>query len=112
MKTKTFLAGITAAALVFSMETMSVFAAPADSQNTAAISNGACAYCCGDCQFIDEDGDGVCDNYSSRGANGGNAGQGYIDADGDGVCDNYASGRQGGCGNQGRHHGNGRHRRR
>ena len=40
--------------------------------------------------FIDEDGDGVCDNYASCP---GRRGQGYapnfIDRDGDGVCDNY-----------------------
>ncbi len=41
--------------------------------------------------FVDADGDGVCDNYSHN-SNGcgrhSNCGKGYVDADGDGVCDN------------------------
>lgn len=41
--------------------------------------------------YVDADGDGVCDN---RGAN-----CLYVDADGDGVCDNYGTGLGGG------HHG-------
>ena len=44
--------------------------------------------------FVDADGDGVCDNYSHN-SNGcgrhSNCGKGYVDADGDGVCDNYDS---------------------
>ena len=41
--------------------------------------------------YVDADGDGVCDNYSHN-SNGcgrhSNCGKGYVDADGDGVCDN------------------------
>lgn len=51
--------------------------------------------------FVDADGDGVCDNINSTCI--------YTDADGDGICDNYATGQvvsgrhgrgsHGGCGN-------------
>ena len=44
---------------------------------------------CGNGQcFIDEDGDGVCDNCGTQCVGGG---QNFIDQDGDGVCDNWAS---------------------
>jgi hypothetical protein len=35
--------------------------------------------------YVDEDGDGICDNRQSGGQSTGN---GYVDEDGDGVCDN------------------------
>lgn len=41
--------------------------------------------------FVDADGDGVCDNYGSNGNGCGKrsgCGKGYVDADGDGICDN------------------------
>lgn len=37
--------------------------------------------------FVDDDKDGVCDNYESRVENG--YGRNYVDEDKDGVCDNY-----------------------
>ena len=37
--------------------------------------------------FVDEDGDGICDNYNNGGC------PGYSDEDGDGVCDNRGGGR-------------------
>ena len=46
--------------------------------------------------FVDADGDGMCDNYGTG------RGQYFVDADGDGVCDNYGTGRgAGGCGRGG-----------
>lgn len=46
--------------------------------------------------FIDENGDGVCDNYAANGGKGLGLGKGerrnFVDADGDGVCDNTGSG--------------------
>ena len=41
--------------------------------------------------FIDEDGDGLCDNWAGGGS--GRCGNGpcFIDQDGDGLCDNWAS---------------------
>ena len=47
------------------------------------------------CNFMDVDGDGVCDNRGDR------AGAGFADADGDGICDNRGD-RTGAA-----HHGNG-----
>lgn len=69
--------------------------------------------------YVDEDGDGVCDNYGSNQNGCGNrsgrgnrsgCGKGYVDEDGDGVCDNYSSD-QNGCANrygQGNHSGCGK----
>ncbi len=61
----------------------------------------------GICSYIDTDGDGICDN---RGARNGNCpaegGKNFVDADGDGVCDHYASGQNRGNGHRnGSHHG-------
>ena len=49
--------------------------------------------------FVDANGDGVCDNYGT--GTGCGRGQYFVDADGDGVCDNYGTGAGAGCG-QGR----------
>lgn len=38
--------------------------------------------------FVDEDGDGVCDNIGLYGGRGYGSGAGFVDEDGDGVCDN------------------------
>ncbi len=64
---------------------------------------------------VDEDGDGVCDNYDPDRCPGNGMGGGYVDTDNDGVCDNYdpdycpgyGSGNGMGYGNGG-HHGGGR----
>lgn len=50
------------------------------------------AFAAGGRNFVDADGDGICDN---RGAG---LGCWYVDADGDGVCDNYGPGRRAGRG--------------
>lgn len=42
--------------------------------------------------YVDADGDGICDNYGANGC-----GRNYVDADGDGVCDNYATRGGHGC---------------
>lgn len=72
------------AALIFSLCSTTVIAA-----NHANCRN-----------FVDNDGDGNCDNYTSNG-NGcrrhSGCGRRYVDADGDGKCDNYASNGNG-CG--------------
>lgn len=90
MRATKFLTGMTAAILIFSMETISVFAAePAAGINYADSGhNGTCNYCTTDCPFIDEDGDGICDNYTASCA----CGLGYVDENGDGICDNIATG--------------------
>lgn len=87
----------------------------------------SCVNAAGDCPgsagcYVDDNGDGICDNYTDGygagngyglGAGSGNA---YTDDDGDGVCDNYAGGAGNGCGagagNGGAgygHHGGGHH---
>lgn len=50
--------------------------------------------------FVDEDGDGVCDNFGfGRGfGRGRGQGAGFVDEDGDGVCDYYGLGRGNGQG--------------
>ncbi len=101
MKAKTILTGIVTAALTFSLETMSIFAAaPAEGRNFIDSNNdGICDNCGMYCQFIDEDGDGICDYYNNWGAYG--RGLGYVDADGDGICDYFISGGRG-CNRRGR----------
>ena len=53
--------------------------------------------------FVDEDGNGICDNYENGGrglARGRGAGiqRNFVDADGDGKCDNFTNGRWLGAG--------------
>ena len=55
--------------------------------------------------YVDSDGDGVCDNRNvSLSRNGNGSGKNYVDSDGDGVCDNrYGNSRgngMGGCRNR------------
>ena len=60
-----------------------------DSDGDGVCDNWASRYCTGN--FVDADNDGICDNCGAahHGAN-------FVDANGDGVCDNCGSGR---CGN-------------
>lgn len=77
-KIKKAAVGVLAAAMVLSTGVATAFAAgPGCGRN-----------------FVDADGDGICD-YAGCGRN-------FIDADGDGVCDNY-----GDCDNYGMRHGRG-----
>lgn len=46
--------------------------------------------------FIDANNDGVCDNWSTRPANG--RGRNFVDANNDGVCDRYSQGNRNGGG--------------
>jgi len=43
--------------------------------------------------FVDGDGNGVCDNVNARGNN--NRGRNFIDKNNDDICDNFKNGRQG-----------------
>lgn len=57
--------------------------------NTACNVAGECFYENGGiCSYIDNDGDGICDNHADKLCRNGNNGN-YIDNDNDGVCDNY-----------------------
>ena len=44
--------------------------------------------------FVDEDGDGVCDNFAN-GERGQGQGPGFVDENEDGVCDHFANGERG-----------------
>jgi hypothetical protein len=50
-------------------------------------------------EFVDEDGDGICDLAGTGQGQG--TGPGYEDADGDGVCDHAGTGQQGQQGQRG-----------
>lgn len=52
------------------------------------------------CNYVDADGDGVCDNYGINcGCTGAeNCGWNFVDEDGDGICDYYEAGQRGGNG--------------
>ncbi|MHB9028005.1 MAG: hypothetical protein ACYC9O_04510 [Candidatus Latescibacterota bacterium] len=63
---------------VFAFGAVQYVAAQDENPVTPPVSHGP--------NFVDEDGDGVCDNMG-KGLNRGK-GKGFIDADGDGVCDN------------------------
>ena len=65
-----------------------------------SAARGAQATCPG---YVDEDGDGICDNCGTTCG----SCPGFVDADGDGVCDNYGTGNGYSCGNGGGHHGAG-----
>lgn len=69
---KAFL-GILGAIIAVSVGTTSAFAAGSGARRN----------------FIDTDGDGVCDNYGDRPSKGS---KNFVDEDGDGICDNFASG--------------------
>ena len=89
---KKMVIGTISAALVLSMAVTGAFAAGngyGRSRNFVdADGDGVCDnYGTGRGQyFVDADGDGVCDNYGTG------RGQYFVDADGDGVCDNYGTG--------------------
>lgn len=110
---KRAIVGVLTAAMVLSVGVTSAFAAGrgcgrGHGRNYSnANKNAVCSNYTGACSFVDEDGDGICDNcngYHKNCLSGNGCGQNYTDADGDGVCDNYQ-----GCG-QGRGRGRGRGR--
>ena len=75
------LLGAVTAAIILSLEVTSAFAAgPGCGRGFVdADGDGVCDNASSRCIYVDEDGDGVCDNVSSRCI--------YVDEDGDGVCD-------------------------
>lgn len=118
------------AAIVLSVGTMSVFAAPVTESRNNILQKRS--ETCRGASFVDEDNDGVCDNYQSgqcqgkgqgkgqyncqrlkngsgeglkngqkQGNGQGTCGVNFVDEDGDGVCDNYQSGQCGNCQNSG-----------
>ena len=81
------LAGRVIATFALSLGAMNILAAEPITNNTG--DNGTYYYCGEGCQFIDENGDGICDYYGT----GNYCGQYYVDENGDGICDNYGAGR-------------------
>ncbi|MFA6470915.1 MAG: hypothetical protein WCU00_02650 [Candidatus Latescibacterota bacterium] len=73
--------------------TFALFVAFASNAFTASPTQGTNS---NSASFVDENGDGVCDNYSVNGGKGLGLGKGekrnYVDSDGDGICDNTGSG--------------------
>ena len=88
MKMK-ILAGTVIAAFTLSLGVISVFAT--ESIINTPNNNVVYHYCGEGCQFIDENGDGICDYYGTDGCYGTHHGQYYVDENGDGVCDNYGT---------------------
>ncbi len=63
----------------------------------------SCMNAAGDCPgsagcYVDDNGDGICDNYTDGYGAGNGYGPCYTDDNGDGVCDNYAGGAGNGSG--------------
>ena len=80
--------------LAFSACTTAMAADFSSGENFVGANGGPiCGYRGQYCQFVDEDGDGICDNYGTgRCGMGLGNGTGFIDADGDGICDNRFAG--------------------
>ena len=87
---------LTAIALSAGTESVVVAGPGAGRNYVDADGDGVCdntgAEKCGQ-NYVDADGDGVCDNSGTNEE----CGQNYVDADGDGVCDNYSGTKVRGC---------------
>lgn len=90
---KKVLAGIFAAAIIFSAESATALAAGPGGHFIDADGDGICDNAGRPPICADADGDGVCDiclaDYGSCPAGNGAA---FVDVDGDGICDHYAAG--------------------
>ena len=84
---KRVLAGVLATVLALSVGTTGAFAAgPGAGQGGNFVDedgNGICDFAVSSCRYADENNDGVCDCCGIRGYR-----CGFADEDGDGVCDN------------------------
>jgi len=87
---KKILTGVLATIMVLSVGTTSAFAAgPGSGQGRNFVDedgNGICDFAGEFCRYVDENYDGICD-YCGIEQNG--YGCHFVDADGDGICDNY-----------------------
>lgn len=96
---KVFL-GVLTTIIALSVGTISAFAEePIGGRNYVdSDGDGICDYANTICGYMDEDGDGICDNcgiYHISGLN--KEGKNFVDSDGDGVCDYYTDGQARGC---------------
>ena len=100
--------------MVLSLGAATAFAAsPGSGGNYVdADGDGICDYAGSVCSFADADGDGLCDSCGTahlRGMAGAGCGGNLVDADGDGICDNLTdTDGDGVCDNSARGHGRGR----
>lgn len=85
---KRVLAGVLVTVLALSIGTTSAFAAGPDAGQGRNFvdedGNGICDFAVDSCRYVDENNDGVCDYYGTGGY-----GCKFADEDGDGVCDFY-----------------------
>lgn len=109
MKAKIILTGILMAILAFSMGNSrnDELVSAESSKIDETVNNSVCEYCGVNCQYVDEDGDGVCDNYNNCADSDGSMGQNYVDEDNNGICDNFEAGECLGNGSNGQCLGNG-----
>lgn len=99
---KRALLGVLATVVVLSAGVTTFAAGPRGGRNFVDKNgDGICDNANSVCIYVDEDGDGICDNCGIQhwcGMTGTGCGKNFVDADGDGICDNYVSGQGGGCG--------------
>ena len=83
---KKVVVGITAMVLMLSVSSMTVFAhCHSRGRHHSYTGNySSYGYHNGGCQYVDADGNGICDYHDAH--------CWFVDADGDGICDNYAAG--------------------
>lgn len=95
MKAKKFLAGVLTMAAVFTVCATSAFAAAPSGGGQSLNCNydGGCQNCGTSHQFVDADGDGVCDNWPDGVCQNCGTSHQFVDADEDGVCDNWTDGK-------------------
>lgn len=89
---KKLFTGICAAALIFSLSVSSAFAAgPRCGRNNACKTPASITQACkAECNYVDDDNDGICDNRQS-GSNTCSGRYNFVDEDGDGICDNQGT---------------------
>lgn len=109
------IASILAAVLIIGAAAMEVSANTANTSRVCPQNGTGKGYHCGNGNFVDENNDGICDNYANgvcpqkvtgKGCRCGNGN--FVDENNDGICDNCANGirPQNGTG-KGNHRGNG-----
>lgn len=98
---KKALLGVLSTVIILSVCATTAFAAgPRFGRNFVdADGDGICDNAGSGCVYADADGDGLCDVCGAEhGSCLTGEGAAFVDADGDGICDNYGSGQGRGCG--------------
>ena len=94
---KQSITGLLIAAMLLTIGTITSFAAGSGKGCNFIDRNGdgICDYAKNTCLYTDADGDGICDHCGRKegtGLKSGGRGRNLIDEDGDGICDYYAAG--------------------